>query len=105
MENELRHIRIMFREDTPDRLIPIPAIEGSDFHSPGEDQALTLPNGETLQVYAEVSPERAITDIMLSVIEDGRELTVRCGAGLIVNYTTRSGYELLLQIGTGAWDE
>ncbi|MDQ8036181.1 MAG: hypothetical protein REI12_02080 [Pedobacter sp.] len=104
MENSLTHIRIMFQDDIPDRFIAIPA-NRENFHSLEPDQPLQLPNGETLYLYAEVAAARSIADIMLSIIEDDRELTVRCGAGVIINYTTRARYEVLLQIGTGAWDE
>ena len=46
-----------------------------------------------------------IADVSLSIIEDGRLSAIRCGSGVVFSYTTRSGLDILFQIGTGPWDE
>ena len=106
MEPSLTHLRIFFRdEDMPELLLPIPRYGPDGFHSLGSEQAVTLPNGEKIEVYAEVSLERSVPDILISVVQNDRNLDVRCGSGVIVSYETEGHLDVLLQIGTGAWDE
>jgi hypothetical protein len=63
-----------------------------------------LPNGEQIAVYAEVGMDRSIPDVSLSIVEDGRVFGVRCSYGVVVTFTTKGEFEVLLQIGTGAWE-
>lgn len=106
MPKNLHQLRITYPEDdAKDLVIPLSAFEGGNFLSLSSDLPIELPNGETIAVYAEVAPNRAIPDISVSVVEDGRVFGVRCGYGVVVTYSTKSGYEVLLQIGTGAWEE
>jgi hypothetical protein len=106
MTTSLQVLRVFFRDETlPEIVIPIPEMGGPDFLSLGSDRPLRLPNGEQIDVYAEVAPERPIPDVSLSIIEDGRIFGVRCGYGVVVTFMTKSEFEVLLQIGTGAWEE
>jgi hypothetical protein len=106
MTASLRQLRIFFRDqDLPDIIIPIPESGGPSFLSFGSDKLIRLPNGEQIDVYAEVAPELPIPDVSLSIVEDGRIFGVRCGYGVVVTYMTKSEFEVLLQIGTGAWEE
>jgi hypothetical protein len=106
MEPSITRLRVISGDDDfPEIVITIPKFSDPEFYSLGTEQMVTLPNGEVLDVYAEVSLARAIADISLSIIEDGRLSAIRCGSGLVFSYTTRSGVELLFQIGTGPWDE
>ncbi|WP_431095556.1 hypothetical protein [Polaromonas aquatica] len=106
MESSTTQLRITFGDDDlPEVLIAIPKMSDPDFYSLGTEQLLTLPNGEILDVYAEVSLASVVADVSLSIVEDGRLSAIRCGSGLVFSYTTRGGLELLFQIGTGPWDE
>ena len=106
MTSSLHQLRVFFRdEDLPDIVIPIPGYPGPDFLSLGSDRPLLLPNGEQIDVYAEVAPKRPIPDVSLSIVEDGKVFGVRCGYGVVVTYTTKGEFEVLLQIGTGAWED
>lgn len=106
MTASLRQLRIFFRdEDLSDIVIPIPECGSRDFLSLGSDQPVALPNGERIDVYAEVAPDRTIPDVSLSIVEDDRVFAVRGGLGVVVTYTTKGGLEVLLQVGTGAWEE
>lgn len=99
-------LRITFGDDDiPEIVIAIPKISTPEFYSLGTEQLVTLPNGEVLDVYAEVSLATAVADVSLSIVENGRLSAIRCGSGLVFSYTTRGGIELLFQIGTGPWDE
>ncbi|GGY85197.1 hypothetical protein GCM10011613_32890 [Cellvibrio zantedeschiae] len=91
-------------EDLTRVVIDIPPYDGDRFFSLGTEQDLVLPNGEVIQIYAEVNPIAAPADILVSIIQDGRSLDVRCGAGVIISYQTTAGFEFLAQIGTGAWE-
>jgi hypothetical protein len=44
-------------------------------------------------------------DVSISVLE-GEDITcaVRCTSGVVIGYETRSGIEVLLQVGTGPWE-
>jgi hypothetical protein len=106
MTADLRHLCISFSDDDmADIVIPIPEYGGPDFLSLGTDMPVTLPNGETIEVYAEVAPQRPIPDVSVSIVEHGRTFSVRCGHGVVISYMTRGELEVLLQIGTGAWEE
>lgn len=106
MPADLHVLRIFFRdEDIPEIRIPIPEYGDSGFRCLDADRPVRLPNGQQIAVYAEVSPDGAVPDISLSVIEDGRVFGVRCGHGVVVTYTTKDDFEVLLQIGTGAWEK
>lgn len=106
MSADLSRLRIFFRdEEIPEISIRIPECAGPDFLCLGDDVPVQLPNGEQIAVYAEVSPNRKVPDISLSVVEDGRVFGVRCGSGVVVAYTTKGDLDVLLQIGTGAWEE
>lgn len=99
-------LRIQFGDDDlPEIVIPIPKMSDPEFYSVGPEQLVTLPNGEVLDVYTEVSLASAVADVSLSIIEDGRLSAIRCGSGLVFSYTTQGGLELLFLIGTGPWDE
>lgn len=96
----------MFDDDEiPEIVIPIPKLSNPEFFSLGSEQLVTLPNGEVLDVYAEVSLASSVADISLSIVEDDRLYAIRCGSGVVFRYTTRSGFQVLLQIGTGPWEE
>ncbi len=106
MEHSTTQLRIIFGDDDiPEIVIVIAKLSDPEFYSLGTEQLVTLPNGEVLDVYAEVSLAGAAADISLSIIEDGRLSAIRCGSGLVFSYTTRGGLELLFQIGTGPWDD
>jgi hypothetical protein len=106
MKASITHLRIMFDDDEiPEIVIPIPKLSSQEFYSFGSEQMVTLPNGEVLDVHAEISLESAIADISLSILEEERLFAVRCGSGVVFRYTTRSGFQVLLQIGTGQWDK
>jgi hypothetical protein len=92
-------------DDLPEVAIAIPKMSDPEFYSLGTEQLVTLPNGEVLDVHAEVSLASAVADVSLSIVEDGRLSAIRCGSGLVFSYTTRGGLELLFRIGTGPWDE
>ena len=99
-------LRIIFGDDDlPEIVIAIPKISDPEFYSMGKEQLVTLPNGEVLDVYAEVSSASTVSDVSLSIVEDGRLSAIRCGSGLVFSYTTCGGLELLFQVGTGPWDE
>jgi len=100
---DLTVLRIYFRDDD------IPEIhlqmEGDDeFWSLNHERELELPNGEKIEVYAEVGINEGLADISVSVIQNGRDFDVRCGSGVIVSYETESNFEVLLQVGTGGWE-
>lgn len=106
MNTSLHQLRIFFREDeSAEIIVPIPELGSPNFLSLGSDRPITLPNGERIEIYAEVAPDRSIPDVSLSIVENGRVFGVRCGNGVIITYTTKGDLEVLLQIGTGAWDE
>lgn len=91
-------------EDLTQVVINLPPHGSDSFLSLVREQDLVLPNGEVVQIYAEVNPAAQPADILLSIIQDGRSMDVRCGAGIIVSYQTTAGFEFLAQIGTGAWE-
>jgi len=91
-------------EDLTDLVIEIPSYDGDSFFSLGQAQDLVLPNGEIVQIYAEVNPTLQPADILISIIQNGRALDVRCGAGVVISYQTTAGFEFLVQIGTGPWE-
>ena len=86
-------------------MVPLPELGGPDFLSLGSDQPVRLPNGEQVEVYAEVGLAGPRPDVSLSVVEYGRVFGVRASWGVVVTFTTVGGLEVLLQIGTGAWEE
>ena len=105
MTHLLRHIRISFGDDDEEDLsIPIVALEDPKFLSTGDDVPVTLPSGETIGVYAEVGLGDEMADVSLSVVEGDRVTAVRCGRGVVLSYTTNGACEVLLQVGSGAWD-
>ncbi len=105
MADPLRYLRVSFSDDDTDDL-SIPMVEQGDptFLSLGGDVPVTLPNGETIGVYAEVGLADEIADVSISVVDGERITAVRCGRGAVLSYTTNGGCEVLLQVGTGAWE-
>lgn len=105
MTDPLRYIRVCFADDDlEDLLIPLEAQSDPRSLSSDVDVPITLPSGEKIAVYAEVGLEVEIADVSLSVVEDNRVTAVRCGRGVVLSYTTIKGTEVLLQVGTGAWE-
>lgn len=105
MTDPLRLIRVSFGdEDDEDLAIPIVEQGALRFLSTGDDVPVTLPNGETIAVYVEVGLSEDVADVSMSVVEGGRVTAVRFGRGVVLSYTTNGGYEILLQVGTGAWE-
>ncbi|MFB9066666.1 hypothetical protein [Pseudofulvimonas gallinarii] len=100
------HLRLFFRDESMQSvLLPLTRDEESGLCTVGDREvAVDLPNGETINVYAEVAEHEGVADISLSIIQDGRDFDVRCLGGLIVNYTSAGGMDVLCQIGTGPWD-
>lgn len=108
MEPSTKYLRIMFGDDdVPEIVIPLAPTSEPECYALalGNEQLITLPNGEVLDIYAEVSLVNAVADISLSIIEDERLFAIRCGSGVVFSYTTQSRLEILFQIGTGAWEE
>ncbi|MEY4561000.1 MAG: hypothetical protein RLZZ618_277 [Pseudomonadota bacterium] len=105
MEPSITHLRIIYGdENDPEIVIPLPKLGRDEFYSMGSERLVTLPNGEVLDVYAEVSLDSAVADISLSIVEGERTFAIRCGSGLVFSYTTLGGFDLYFQIGTGPWD-
>jgi hypothetical protein len=105
MADPLRYLRVSFGDDdTDDLLLPLAAEGDPKFLSLGGDVPVSLPNGETISVYAEVGLYDEIADVSISVVEGERETAVRCGRGGVLSYKTNGGCEVLLQVGTGAWE-
>jgi len=106
-KDRLKQISIAFRDERiPTRVVDLKmsAISGvSSFETPG-DIKVPLPGGGEIFVSAEVFPG-STPDVSISVLE-GDEITcaVRCTSGVVVSYQTRSGVDVLLQIGTGPWE-
>ena len=102
MTDPLRLIRVSFGdEDDEDLAIPIVEQGAPRFLSTGDDVPVTLLNGETIAVYAEVGLSEDVADVSMSVVEGGRVTAVRFGRGVVLSYTTNGGYEILLQVGLG----
>ena len=91
-------------DDIPEIVIPIPKHASPEFYSMGSEKLVTLPNGEVLDVYAEISLASVVADVSLSIVEGDRLFAIRCGAGVVFRYSTQSGFQTLLQIGTGPWE-
>lgn len=105
MGSQLTELRIFFRdEEIPEIRLPLEKAGPGEFYSLGSERKLTLPNGEFIEVYAEVSLDGAVPDISVSVIQGGRDLDIRCGSGVILSYETMNHFDVLLQVGTGAWE-
>lgn len=105
MSSPLTGLRVFFRdEDLADVLLPLEKAGTGEFYSLGSEQDLTLPNGEVITVYAEVGLDGGVPDILLTIIQGGRDLDIRCGSGVIVSYETEGHLDVLLQVGTGAWE-
>ena len=100
------HLRLFFRDESQQSvLLPLTHDPESGLHTVGDWEVdVELPNGETIKVYAEVGYHDGVADISLSIIQDGRDFDVRCLGGLIVNYTSAGGMDVLCQIGTGPWE-
>lgn len=104
-QESMKQLRVFFQdEDSAEILIPIPSYGGDDLYSLGSPQALDLPNGERLKVYAEVSLQTAVPDVLLSIDEGDKTLDVRCGEFVVVGYQTAGNLYVLFQIGTGSWE-
>lgn len=104
-KDKLKTTRIFFRdEDIPEILIPLESQGESGFYSLETEKKVSLPNGEAIEVYAEIRLNIEPIDISLSITEKGREFDIRCGNGVIVSYQTSGGLDVLFQIGTGAWE-
>lgn len=103
MTEPLRSLRISFGDDQ--LLIPIQEQGDPSFLSIGGDHPVVLPGGEQIEVYAEVGLDRPVADVCVSVVEAGRVTAVRASVGVALSYTTRGGEEVLLEVGTGAWEE
>lgn len=98
-------LRVFFQDDdSPEILIPLPALDGGKARALAEDHALALPNGETLRVYVEVSEATRPADLLLTIQEGERMLDVRCGEFVVVGYQTAGDLYVLFQIGTGPWE-
>lgn len=109
MTDPLRTLRISFGDDeddadSEDPTIPLVEHGGPNFLSVGGDVPVALPSGETIGVYAEVGLGDEVADVSISVFEGERVMAVRCGRGAVLSYTTFGGCEVLLQVGTGAWE-
>jgi hypothetical protein len=109
MTDPLRTLRISFGADEDDAdssCLTIPLVEQGSPHflSIGGDVPVALPSGETIGVYAEVGLGDDVADVSISVVEGERVTAVRCGRGAVLSYTTLGGCEVLLQVGTGAWE-
>ena len=105
MSHSLDKLRIIYGDETNDIVIPLHAFDGGNFLTLNDDYPIELPNGERVAVYAEAGPNRTVPDVSLSVVEDGRVFGVRAGYGAILTFTTKGGFEFMLQLGTGAWEE
>ena len=101
--SDLTVLRIYFRdEDIPELRLQM---EGDDgFWSLDHERELDLPNGEKIEVYAEVGIKEDFADISVSVTQNGKNFDVRCGFGVIVSYETEKNFEVLLQVGSGGWE-
>jgi len=105
MNSRFTELRIFFRdEEIPEMVLPLERDGSSEFYSLGSERQLALPNGETIEVYAEANLAGSTPDVSVSVIQGGRDLDIRCGYGVIVSYETVEHFDVLLQIGTGAWE-
>jgi hypothetical protein len=104
MESSLKHLRIFFRdENIPKMTLPLKKLGESEFYTLNSEEVITLPNEERIQVYAEVSLAGSIPDISLSITQNSRNFEVRCGHSLMISYETEAPFEVLFQIGSGAW--
>ena len=105
MSSPLTVLRVFFRdEDIADILLPLEKAGTEECYSLGGERELTLPNGEVITVYAEVGLEGAVADILLTIIQGGRDLDIRCGNNVMVSYETEGHLDVLLQVGTGPWE-
>jgi hypothetical protein len=74
---------------------------------------LAFPSGDKLQIsveaydFEEMGEDKADKlDVTLIIEhEDDRRIHVRCASGLAISYETLFGYECLISVGTGPWDE
>ena len=99
-------LRVFFQDEgTPETLIPIPSAGDDGLRAFDADHELTLPDGETLKVYAEVSSATRPTNVLLTIQEGERMLDVRCGEFVVVGYQTAGDLYVLFQIGTGPWEQ
>lgn len=104
-KNTPTSIRIYFGdEETPGVTIPLLEQNTSGFYCLDEEKKVNLPNGENLLIYAEARLHIDPVDISLSIIEGDRVLDIGAAIGLVVCYQTSGGFEILVKIGTGAWD-
>lgn len=100
---DLTVLRIYYRDEEIPELRLQMAGENDSF-SLGHDREVELPNGEKIEVYAEVGIENEITHLVLSVIQNDRVFAVRCSSGAVISYETERNFEVLLQVGTGEWE-
>ncbi len=105
--DNLTKLRIFYRnESTPEFVFSLVDNDNSGCYALGQglEQNVELFNGENIEVYAEVRSDQDPIDISLCISQAGRDLDIRCGAGIIVSYETVEGIDLLFQIGTGTWE-
>ena len=79
-------------------------LDGVDAYETPEDVAVALPGGGEIHVSAEVYLGTT-PDVSISVLEgDHCTCAVRCTSGVVISYVSRSGVEVLIQVGTGPWE-
>ena len=105
-ERLLTILRIFFRDDeVPEISIPLERHLEEEFYTLNSEREVVLPDGHSIMVYAEASLRNLDKpDVSLSIIEGDKSVDLRCCGGVIVSYTTATGRDVLLQIGTGAWE-
>jgi len=109
-ENNLITMRIFFvDESVPDIVVPL--VSDGRFIVPADRGPFTaevpvqMPNGHSVTVYAEVHDWETAPDVSIQVdVDEDEYCSMRCTSGAILNYLTRSGCEIFVQVGSGPWD-
>jgi hypothetical protein len=107
-KDPLKCLTVAFRnERIPTKTIELQRskIAGPDSFETDGEVRVPLPGGGEIHLHAEVNLGGSTPDVSISVLE-GEDITcaVRCTSGVVIGYETRSGIEVLLQVGTGPWE-
>lgn len=63
-----------------------------------------LSDGEVVEVLAEAHLENSPVSVTVSIEENQKNCYVRASEGIAMSYTTSSGKQIILTIGTGPWE-
>lgn len=103
LPNELRHLRVSFRDESLDSYnvsIPRALLGGYS-----KTHKVKLPPGDVLEVYVEIHNSDGTPDVSLYISDRIEQVVgIRCTSGVVVSYIAQCGYECLFQVGTGPWE-